>query len=102
MQIINNPGDMQALAAEWRCCRETIGFVPTMGALHEGHLALARAARAETTKFVASIFVNPLQFGVHEDLQQYPRPFERDCELLEAAGCDAVFAPSVEAMFGEG
>lgn len=102
MQIIKSPSDMQALAAEWRCCRETIGFVPTMGALHEGHLTLGRAACAETSKFVTSIFVNPLQFGAHEDLQQYPRPFERDCELLDAAGCDAVFAPPVEAMYGDG
>lgn len=100
MRIIENPLDMQALAAEWRCCRETISFVPTMGALHEGHLSLARAARTDCTKFIASIFVNPLQFGPHEDLTEYPRPIERDFELLRKVECDAVFVPSVEAMYG--
>ena len=91
---------MQALAKSWCCAGQEIGFVPTMGALHAGHLALARLAREQNAKFVASIFVNPIQFGPQEDLKQYPRPFERDCELLREAGCDALFAPSAAAMYG--
>ncbi len=79
----------------------TIGLVPTMGALHAGHLKLVKRARAENQVLVASIFVNPLQFGPSEDLQRYPRPFERDCDLLEAAGCDIIFAPAAEEMYGK-
>ena len=91
---------MQALSASWRREGHTIGFVPTMGALHEGHLSLARAARTGSDVFVASIFVNPLQFGSQEDLDRYERPFERDGRRLEEAGCDVLFAPSTEAMYG--
>ncbi len=100
MQIIETPRDMQGLSAQWKRENQTIGFVPTMGALHEGHLELCRHARANHERFVASIFVNPLQFGPNEDLQKYPRPFERDCELLRQTGCDALFAPPREAMYG--
>jgi pantoate--beta-alanine ligase len=76
-----------------------VGFVPTMGALHEGHLSLVRAARARCDSVVVSIFVNPLQFGPNEDLAKYPRTFERDCELLEREKVDIVFAPSVGDMY---
>lgn len=92
---------MQKLSLRWRCEGRCIGLVPTMGALHEGHLTLARRARAECDMMVASIFVNPLQFGVHEDLDKYPRPFERDCQLLREAGCDAIFAPDAAVMYGK-
>ena len=91
---------MQRLCCGWRCQSHSIGFVPTMGALHAGHLELCRRARAENERFVASIFVNPKQFGAGEDLEKYPRPFERDCDLLRELGCDAIFAPDVSAMYG--
>jgi pantoate--beta-alanine ligase len=102
MQIIESPREMQAVCKAWRRESTSVGFVPTMGALHEGHLALCRRARAENEKFAASIFVNPLQFRAGEDLEKYPRPFERDCRLLEEAGCDALFAPTQEAIYGSG
>ena len=76
-----------------------VGLVPTMGALHEGHLSLVRAARAQCHTVVVSIFVNPLQFGPSEDLAKYPRTFERDCELLEREQVDIVFAPLVDDMY---
>ena len=102
MRIIETPQEMQALSRSWRRAGRTVGFVPTMGALHEGHLSLARAARVANDVFVASIFVNPLQFGSREDLDKYERPFERDSRLLEEIGCDVLFAPSTQAMYGAG
>lgn len=88
---------------EWvQQCRskgESIGLVPTMGFLHEGHISLMRQARASCTRTIASIFVNPLQFGPNEDFERYPRNFQRDLALLEEAGVDAVFAPEVAEMY---
>jgi pantoate--beta-alanine ligase len=89
MQVIPT---IAALRDELRGARDT-SFVPTMGNLHEGHLSLVRQAARHGGPVVASIFVNRLQFLPHEDFDQYPRTFERDCELLQASGCDIVFAP---------
>ena len=79
-----------------------LGFVPTMGALHEGHLRLVDAARARSSAVAVSIFVNPTQFGPNEDYSRYPRSFERDCELCRQRGVEHVFAPSVEEMYPRG
>ncbi len=85
-----------------RKAKRPLGLVPTMGYLHEGHITLARCARAECATVVTSIFVNPTQFGPTEDFSSYPRDMERDLELLRGAGCDYVFAPSVEEMYPRG
>ncbi|HEY3283211.1 MAG TPA: pantoate--beta-alanine ligase [Armatimonadota bacterium] len=80
----------------------SVGFVPTMGYLHEGHVSLLRAARAENELVVLSIFVNPTQFGPQEDLERYPRDLDRDCKLAEAAGTNLTFTPTAEAMYPRG
>ena len=99
MKIIRDIAEMQAASRAARMGGLSIGFVPTMGALHEGHLSLARRARAQATLVVVSIFVNPLQFGPSEDFGRYPRTLESDCALLEAEGVEVVFAPSTEQMY---
>lgn len=81
---------------------KSVGFVPTMGALHAGHVSLFERARAENDLFVASVFVNPIQFNNPDDLKNYPRHFEADSELLRENGCDIVFAPSEEEMYPKG
>jgi len=86
----------------WRRNGETIGFVPTMGALHEGHLSLIRIARENADRVVASIFVNPTQFAPNEDFDAYPRTLETDAAKLAAAGCDLIYAPLASDMYPEG
>lgn len=94
--------ELRRKVAAWRAAGETIAFVPTMGALHEGHLALVRRGKQLARRVVASIFVNPAQFGPHEDFSRYPRPVERDCALLAAEGCDLVFLPAVDEIYPPG
>jgi pantoate--beta-alanine ligase len=102
MKIVSTVCEMLATSRAARAGGRKLGLVPTMGALHEGHLSLVRAARSRCEAVVVSIFVNPTQFGPNEDLAKYPRRFERDCELLKKEGVDFVFAPSAEEMYPGG
>jgi pantoate--beta-alanine ligase len=99
MKICQTIQDMRAASRKSHAEGKRLGFVPTMGALHDGHLALVRAAKAQCDVVAVSIFVNPLQFGLNEDLAKYPRTFERDRELLEKEGVDFLFAPAPEEMY---
>jgi pantoate--beta-alanine ligase len=102
LKIFTTIDEMRAASRGIRHTGKRLGFVPTMGALHEGHLSLVRAARASCDVVAASIFVNPTQFGPNEDLAKYPRSFERDCELLKREGVEILFAPTVEEMHPAG
>ena len=99
MQVVTTVAEMRRLRAQMA---GSVGLVPTMGYLHEGHLALVRRARADNEHVVATIFVNPTQFGPQDDYQRYPRDPERDLRLLEQEGSDVVFMPSVEEMYPQG
>ena len=99
MQICTTISEMRSAGSAAHGAGKRLALVPTMGALHEGHLSLVRAARAKCDVVVVSIFVNPTQFGPNEDLTRYPRPFTRDCELLRNEKVDFVFAPTVEEMY---
>ena len=102
MHIISSAAEMTAFSRAEQRAGHRVGFVPTMGALHEGHLSLVRAARAQCDAVVVSIFVNPTQFGPNEDLAKYPRSFEQDKAMLESGGVSAIFYPSVEEMYPAG
>ncbi|HLX36198.1 MAG TPA: pantoate--beta-alanine ligase, partial [Candidatus Binataceae bacterium] len=99
IQVIQHPREMMDFADAARARGERIGFVPTMGFLHEGHLSLMREARRRASIVVASIFVNPTQFGPNEDLSRYPRDFARDCAMTESVPVDVVFGPQPEHMY---
>lgn len=102
MQIIRSVSEMQALAEELRSKGQLIGLVPTMGALHEGHLSLIRQAAERADAIVVSIFVNPTQFAPNEDFTKYPREFEDDVAKCEAAGATHIFAPTNEDIYPKG
>ena len=98
-EVVQTVAELRQALARRRIVGSQIGFVPTMGALHEGHLSLMRRSVSECDATVVSVFVNPLQFGPREDLSSYPRDFDRDVALSESAGVGLVFAPSVEEMY---
>ena len=99
MQVCSTKAEFRGFLDNVRALGRTVGLVPTMGALHDGHLSLLRAAAAECDVVALTIFVNPLQFGAGEDLSSYPRPLERDLELAEDAGADVVFTPDNAEMY---
>jgi pantoate--beta-alanine ligase len=99
LQLVTDKGEMRRIVLENRRGGRTVGFVPTMGYFHPGHLSLMRRAREENDLVVVSIFVNPLQFGPSEDLASYPRDLERDCRQAEEEGVDYVFCPTPESMY---
>lgn len=101
-RVVETAAELRAALAEATRQRQTVGLVPTMGALHDGHLSLIRAARARNDVVVASIFVNPTQFAPHEDFARYPRPFADDVRLCGEAGVDLVFAPARKTLYPEG
>ncbi|CAB4339370.1 MAG: pantoate--beta-alanine ligase [Actinobacteria bacterium] len=101
MQVLSTKSEFREHLETVRALGRTVGLVPTMGALHEGHLSLLRAAANDCDVVALTIFVNPLQFGAGEDLDAYPRPLEHDLELAEAAGADVVFTPTTSEMYPE-
>jgi pantoate--beta-alanine ligase len=101
MKIVKSPAEMKNLSMTMQRSGSSVGLVPTMGALHSGHISLLERINNASDFSVMSIFVNPVQFGPNEDFQKYPRPFDADCEMAEKAGCDVIFAPSKEDMYPE-
>ena len=102
MQTVTSIAALRAVLKAWRAQALRTGFVPTMGNLHDGHMSLLSAARERADRVVASVFVNPLQFGPNEDFDRYPRTPEDDATLLQAAHCDLLFLPSVDEMYPSG
>lgn len=102
MRTVRTVAELRAAVGGWRSAGERVALTPTMGALHEGHLSLVALGRARAERIVATIFVNPTQFGPGEDLAAYPREEARDAVMLEGAGCDLLFAPSPGEMYPEG
>lgn len=102
MVISGEAVELRRVVADARRGRQIVGCVPTMGALHDGHISLIERARAECDFVIVTLFVNPTQFGPKEDLQKYPRPFEADCEKCRAAGVDLLFCPSAGSMYPQG
>jgi pantoate--beta-alanine ligase len=102
LKVVRTVAALRKAMAEFRRRRETVALVPTMGALHQGHVSLIAAARRRADRVIATIFVNPTQFGPREDLSRYPRPFAADRKALAEAGADLLFAPTVEAIYPPG
>ena len=102
MKIATTIAEVRAQVREWKQQGLTVGLVPTMGYLHEGHASLVKTSVQQCDRTVASVFLNPTQFGPGEDLETYPRDFERDCALLTECGCDMVFHPEVSEMYPDG
>lgn len=100
--IVRDVFSLRSAVAAWRAGGARIGFVPTMGALHDGHLSLVRTARERCDRVVASLFVNPRQFAPHEDFERYPRDEAGDAALLASAGCDLLYAPERASMYPDG
>jgi len=102
LAVLEAPDTMREVSRRWHREGETIGLVPTMGALHAGHMSLVELARQENSRVIVSIFVNPLQFGPGEDFERYPRRLEEDFTVLQTAGVDAVYTPTVRDMYPAG
>ncbi len=102
MEVIHTVIELKAKVKAWKLKGDSIGLVPTMGYLHEGHMSLVREAVTQNDHVIVSIFVNPIQFGVNEDLDCYPRNMERDTQLCKDAGVDVIFFPSAEEMYPQG
>jgi pantoate--beta-alanine ligase len=100
--ILRTVVELRSVVRGWKALAEVVGVVPTMGALHDGHLSLVRAAKAECERVVVTIFVNPMQFNNPEDLKKYPRTLEADAALLAGVGVDVIFAPSQEEVYPDG
>ncbi|MBO9709651.1 MAG: pantoate--beta-alanine ligase [Caulobacter sp.] len=102
VKIVRTVAELRAQVGAWKAAGERVALIPTMGALHEGHLSLVRLGQKRARRTVASVFVNPRQFAPHEDFDAYPRGEARDAELLASVGCDLMFAPDVAEMYAPG